>query len=261
VVEVTGIQQRLLYYRKELFRVSEDKTFSGFFDGSKLCSGNPPTRKVTDEDYTTTYCAYPELTPDANRKCSVCSKLPMRSDSLCIRHTRKNLKHYNIPWMCTAIKANNKRCTQVVLEGELYCSVHYKKKDIPYMGRTKLTKQHLHDKAMISNNPDDWKSLLPAEINTPRDLVKILEETLNRFRYGTIDRDQVSTIPYRTKKALDIMVTSKESGLDEIVTAVPEKRFTIDTGKVISLQDKLDKAVQKKEAITKQTDCEETKNG
>jgi len=242
--------------------MSTDKPFD-LFDSEKGLV--PPTKKVTEAEYNLTWSTYPELTPDPNRKCTArgCNKHPMRMDCACIKHTRKSLKTYDIPWLCTAIKANGKRCTQIVLEGKLLCAMHYKKQDGPKpLGRLTMTKAYMHQQAMISPNPEDWKQLIAWSCETPRDLVKVLEETLNRYRYGTINKEQVMTISSLAKRILEIMTITKEAGLaDEVTTKIPDKQWQSDTHKIVSFKTRLQEMVAKKEeTVLHDTSGEVTSN-
>ena len=222
---------------------------------------NPPTHKVTDAELKHLYMTYPELAPDENRRCKVCNRLPMRCDSACIKHTRRNMKHYEIPWMCTALKANNKRCSGVVLEGRNLCAIHYKRRGDITLGRLRATKFLLAKQAMISPNPEDWKHLLEWSCNSPKDIVGVLEETINRFRYGAITKDVALTIASLAKKILEVMTVTKEVGLNEDKPDGPKtEAWRADVNKIVSFKERLEKMVQQREgpAILEPTEEEES---
>lgn len=179
---------------------------------------------------------YPELKETKNicqRNC--CERKAIRGiegskeeGKYCIKHCRIDLHKYSIPWMCTGtVKRNsptlrqgmNQRCIRMTYRDTSFCAVH---KEGSGCGR----KIKEHDEAVASSNPKDWVKLKKWRYNSPIDMVRLLEETTNRTRMGTIKIQQARTIVQLSEQLMATLVTLKDMGVgDEEYSKINGKKM------------------------------------
>lgn len=189
--------------------------------------------KVSKQTKKLLYNKYPQLAPSSSGeycakhevKGCYCNNTRIKGDKYCLQHTKKiDLFKFEIPYMCNVRKKNNRRCTNRRLENEEMCLYHYKKLnglDAQCRSQSrkalnvKIEKRKLSDKALKSQNSEEWVNLSDWNYKRPRDITKLLEETINRVRRGTIPMKNAQMVGDLSQSLIMAIMSGDELKPDE----------------------------------------------
>jgi len=202
------------------------------------------TRAMLEE----TYQKYPELRPSDTMVCQElgCSRYAILTDYFCLTHTRVDLTDYDIPWMCTAKSLRRGiRCTRIRMLNDTVCKFHDPAiidnlakvrragRQVAKHSKSIWKLNEIAKRALRSPDPKDWINLHEWGCATPRDLLRVMSETVNRVRMGTIPLSSAETIAGLVKKMLDILVIEKDMGLSPVIGNKNEEiKFDKDVARV-----------------------------
>lgn len=188
------------------------------------CTGHYPNKnhktiRPSEIEWRALYKKYPDLKPDPEYRLCLknevqgigCKERALKNDKFCLLHTKRDLAEYEIPFMCNRKKKNNRRCTQLRLEDNTICSLHFvRDRDtersismLTKMSKAKRVKRIKSEKALRSNKPEDWINLLQWKYTNPRDIQRLCEELVNRLRYNGIPLSAADSILDVAKFMLD----------------------------------------------------------
>jgi hypothetical protein len=232
-----------------------------------------PDREI---DWDRFYHKYPELTPDSDEdKCRFssgsvrCNKIRISGDRFCIKHTKRDLTKYDIPWMCEKIigkECGRKgyRCTKNKLKTLDICKMHYlksfhkeEKTELIVENRldasvAKAERKKAREKGIRSNKQTDW-ALMPAfRMMHPSDLLILMTETINRVRFGTIPNSMAYLITDMAKAALEMTSQINElmkeglAGEERKAIVLEQKAIRETACKIFSLRDKMNEVTERR---------------
>ena len=116
---------------------------------------------------------------------------------------------------CAYKKTNGQRCGANSMKASKYCFVH----------NPKTRKKH--SLAVVKGGKLSKKTRLelpPVEIKNPEDVVKLLEETINGIRGGSIPPNVANTIAYICSHALKAIELSKYADKIESIERILMER-------------------------------------